>query len=122
MCRQSAFTLVELLVALVIVSLLLTVAVPRYSASVDRAKEAVLKENLAVTRDAIDKFFADKGRYPESLEELVEARYLRRVPVDPIQERSDGWTLHSREASSGFDDLGSSAAGIARDGTAFRDW
>src|SRR5688572_27989836 len=89
----SGFTLIELLVVMAVLGLLVTMVAPRYFAHVDRAKEAVLKQNLAQTRDAIDKYFADTGRYPENLEDLVTKKYLRKLPVDPITERSDTWIL-----------------------------
>lgn len=89
----AAFTLIELLVVLGIVALLLTLSVPRYFKSVDQAKEAVLAENLLVTRDTIDKFFGDTGRYPESLDELVVRKYLRALPHDPITDSSTTWIL-----------------------------
>jgi general secretion pathway protein G len=87
------FTLIELLVVLSIIALLLTLAVPRYIHSVDVAKEAVLSENLHLVRETIDKFYGDKGRYPESLEELVSERYLRSLPYDPITDSTSTWTI-----------------------------
>ena len=78
------FTLIELLVVLSIIALLLSLAVPKYIHSVDVAKEAVLNENLHLVRETIDKFYGDKGRYPESLDELVNEKYLRALPFDPI--------------------------------------
>jgi general secretion pathway protein G len=92
--RKSGFTLIELLVVLAIVALLLSLALPRYFQSIDTAKDAVLKENLHLVRQTIDKFFADTGQYPQSLQELVEKKYLRALPVDPITERTDSW-IHS---------------------------
>lgn len=91
--KTSAFTLIELLVVLAIVAVLLTLAVPRYFSSVDRAKETVLVENLRTTRDAIDKFFSDTGRYPNALEELVQRSYLRAMPHDPVTDSADTWVL-----------------------------
>lgn len=87
------FTLIELLVVLAIVALLLTLAIPRYFQSIDVAKEAVLAENLRATREVIEKFYADTGRYPLSLEELVERRYLRTIPVDPITNSAATWVV-----------------------------
>jgi len=91
--RCRGFTLIELMVVMAIVATLLTIAAPRYFEHLDRAREATLRQTLVVTRDAIDRFHADHDRYPRSLDELVERRYLRRVPVDPITERSDTWVL-----------------------------
>src|SRR5581483_11768450 len=89
--RLSGFTLIELLVVLAIVALLLTIAVPRYFGSLDRSREAVLKEDLFQMRDAIGKYYGDKGKYPETLDSLVSEKYLRNVPVDPITEKKDSW-------------------------------
>lgn len=91
--KHKGFTLIELIVVMTIVSLLLTLAAPRYFRSIERSKETVLKANLAATRDALDKFYADKGRYPEQLAELVERHYLRTLPWDPIAESSDTWVI-----------------------------
>jgi general secretion pathway protein G len=87
------FTLIELLVVMAIIALLLTLAAPRYFQSVQRSREAVLKENLHLMRDAIDKHYADTGKYPASLEELVTRKYLRRIPVDPITESATTWVI-----------------------------
>lgn len=87
------FTLIELLVVLAIVALLLTLAVPRYFQSIDTAKETVLSDNLRISRETIDKFYGDTGRYPESLEELVEKKYLRALPVDPITDSATTWII-----------------------------
>jgi general secretion pathway protein G len=87
------FTLIELLLVLAIVSLLLTLALPQYFHSIDASKEKVLAENLLVTRDAIDKFYGDVGRYPDSLDELVDKHYLRTLPVDPITDSTTTWVI-----------------------------
>jgi general secretion pathway protein G len=87
----GGFTLIELIVVLAILALLLTIAVPRYFHHVERAKEATLKQDLTIMRDSIDKFFGDKGRYPDSLDELVKERYLRGIPVDPVTESAGTW-------------------------------
>jgi general secretion pathway protein G len=89
----NGFTLIELMVVMAIVSILLTLAAPRYFKSIDRSKETVLRANLASTRDALDKFYSDRGKYPDSLDELVKERYLRTVPLDPIIESSTSWTI-----------------------------
>jgi general secretion pathway protein G len=93
MKRLHGFTLIELMVVMAIVATLLTIATPRYFAHLDRARETALRETLAVTRDAIDKFLADNDRYPATLEELVDKRYLRSLPTDPITERNDTWSV-----------------------------
>jgi general secretion pathway protein G len=91
--RRRGFTLIELLVVMSIIALLLSIALPRYFNSLDRAREATLKQSLAVMREAIDKFHADRGRYPEELAELARERYLRAVPVDPLTDSSATWVL-----------------------------
>jgi general secretion pathway protein G len=91
--KPAGFTLIELLVVLGIIALLLTLAVPRYFQSIDHAKETVLTDNLMIVRETIDKFYGDTGRYPESLDELVEKKYLRTLPVDPVTESSTTWVI-----------------------------
>ena len=91
--RGSGFTLIELLVVMAIVALLLTLALPRYFNSIETAKENVLRENLILVRDAIDKYYSDTGKYPDALEILVQKRYLRTLPVDPITESAQTWVL-----------------------------
>jgi general secretion pathway protein G len=122
--KMRGFTLIELLVVMAVIALLLAVALPRYFNHLEKAKETILREDLVVMRDAIDKYHGDKGRYPESLEALVEARYLRAVPVDPITERADTWQAVEppTEAGGGLYDVKSGAPGTARDGTAYADW
>ncbi|MDD5297055.1 MAG: prepilin-type N-terminal cleavage/methylation domain-containing protein [Rhodocyclaceae bacterium] len=119
------FTLIELLVVLAIIATLLSIAVPRYFGHVENAKEAALKQTLAVTRDALDKFHADLGRYPDSLEDLVAKRYLRKLPEDPVLGRVDGWRVLPPPPNSdpgAVYDLKSGAPGTARDGSQFGDW
>lgn len=117
------FTLIEILVVLTIVGLLLTLAAPRYFGSVDRSKEVALQENLQTTRRALDQFYSDTGRYPASLEELVEKRYLRSVPLDPVTGASDTWVLVP--PASGLEgrvfDLRSGASGSTADGRPYGD-
>lgn len=91
--RARGFTLIELLVVMAIVATLLTLVTPRYFAQVERAREVALRETLSVSRQAIDRFHGDHDRYPASLEELVDRRYLRSLPIDPINERNDTWVL-----------------------------
>ena len=128
MIKHRGFTLIELMVVMAIVATLLTIATPRYFAHLDRAKETALRETLAVTRDAIDKFFADNDRYPTTLDELVDKRYLRSLPTDPITESKDTWTVlpppgraqgDSTETASGVWDLRS---GASQEGKAYDQW
>ena len=90
---RRGFTLIEMLVAMAILALLLSLVVPRYFDSLDRSKDAVLMENLKTTRDVLDKFYGDHGRYPDSLAELVERRYLRSLPLDPITQSNRTWLI-----------------------------
>lgn len=116
--RHCGFTLIELLVVMAIVALLLTIAAPRYFRSVDTSKEVVLAENLRLTREAIDKFYGDTGRYPDSLDELVVRRYLRSLPIDPVADRGADWAIlpPPAEAKGAVYDLRSKATGRTRDG------
>jgi general secretion pathway protein G len=122
--RDRGFTLIELLVVMAIIATLLLVAVPRYFASHDRAKEAVLKEDLYQMRDAIGKYYADKGKYPESIEALASERYLRAVPVDPITDSVTTWVVvpPTDPRKGGVFDVKSGAQGVASDGTTYGDW
>ena len=122
--RLIGFTLIELLIVLAIVATLLTIAVPRYYTSLERSKEAVLKENLYQMRDAIGKYYGDKGKYPESLEALATDKYLLRVPLDPITESATTWIPVSPPdpQKTGVYDVRSGAPGKALDGTEFATW
>ncbi|MDH4061538.1 MAG: prepilin-type N-terminal cleavage/methylation domain-containing protein [Aquincola sp.] len=124
MARPRGFTLIELLVVMAIIGTLLAMASPRYFRSVDHAREAALRQDLAVMRDAIDKHHADTGRYPAALEELVAKRYLRRIPADPITESTDTWViLPPTDSEQGaVYNVASGAPGSGRDGTPFRSW
>ena len=109
-----------------IVALLISIAAPRDFAHVDRAREATLRQNLSVMRDAIDKFHADKARYPETFDELVTARYIRRIPVDPITESATTWTIEppplDAVSEGGVFDVRSGAPGAGSDGTPYTKW
>lgn len=121
---SGGFTLIELLVVLGIIALLLTLAVPRFFPSVDSAKETILADNLRNTRQVVDQYRSDTGRYPASLEQLVEARYLRELPLDPITEARDTWILeapHEGELG-GFSNLRSGAPGNDRHGRPYQEW
>ncbi len=127
MVRRRApwgFTLIELLVALAIVALLLSLVTPRYFGSLGRAEEAVLKENLFQIRDAIDKHFADTGRYPASLTDLAARRYIRSVPEDPITQSRETWVaVPPSDLSLGaVYDVRSGAKGNGRDGRPYEQW
>jgi general secretion pathway protein G len=118
------FTLIELLVVMAIIATLLTIAVPRYFHSIDKSKEAVLRENLAAMRDALQKYYADKGRYPEKLNDLERDRYLRRIPVDPITNSSATWVVvaPADPVKGAVYDVQSGAAGKSIDGSPYSEW
>jgi general secretion pathway protein G len=122
--RAAAFTLIELLVVMAIIATLLTLAVPRYFSSIDRSKEAVLRQNLATLRETIDKYAGDTGHFPDSLDELVAKKYLRIVPVDPITESPATWLPvgSTDPQKTGIVDVRSGAQGRALDGSNYADW
>jgi general secretion pathway protein G len=121
---KDGFTLIELLVVMAILAMLLTLAVPRYFSSVDNAKEVALRHDLTAMRDAVDKYYGDNGKYPESLEQLVEKKYLRKIAADPITESAATWLVIAPESaeSAAVYDVRSGAPGKARDGSAYKDW
>jgi general secretion pathway protein G len=122
--RRNGFTLIELLVVLAILALLVTLAAPRYFGGVDRAKEATLRSDLRVVREAIDQYYGDRSRYPERLEDLVEEGYIRQIPQDPLTESTQSWIVvppKGEEAGSVYD-IHSGAAGAGKDGIPYAEW
>lgn len=120
---DSGFTFVELVVVMAMVALLVSIAVPRYFAGLERSKEAVLREDLYVMREAIDQFYIDKGSYPADLETLVEQRYIRTLPVDPLTGSSDTWVaIVAPQNPLLISDVRSGASGTGSDGQAYFDW
>jgi len=121
---RRGFTLIELIVVMAIVALLVAIAGPRYFTSLHKSKETALRQTLVVTRDALDKFYGDTGKYPETLEVLITKRYLRTMPVDPITESNVTWTVVAPEdpEKGGVYDLHSSADGTGLDGKPYREW
>lgn len=123
--RKKGFTLIELLVVMSVIATLLTIAVPRYFQHLDRAREAALRESLFVMRDALDKYRGDTGRYPETLDELVVKRYLRKVPPDPITESTETWVIVPPPDEPGQRkvwDVRSGAEGQGQGGTDYSSW
>lgn len=122
--RMRGFTMIELLVTLAIVGLILTLAAPRYFSNVDRARESVLREDLYILRDAIDKFYADRNVYPGAMEELVKEKYLRAIPVDPFTNSRLSWVLVPPDdaALGAMANVRSGAPNKGRDGTWLKDW
>ena len=126
---QRGFTLIELLIVMTLIVVLAGIGMSTYSASVTRAKEAVLRENLFRMRDSIDQYYADKGTYPPDLPSLVTSGYLRQIPKDPFTESADTWQVVMSEpdaatpnAAPGVFDVKSGAQGVALDGTPYADW
>jgi general secretion pathway protein G len=127
--RAAGFTLIELMVVVALISVLAGMGVVLYGTQVKRAREAVLREDLFRMRDAIDQYYADKGKYPASLEALVTDGYLRQIPKDPITNATDTWQTVPSEpdpgdptAEPGIFDVKSGAPGTAIDGSPYADW
>lgn len=118
---QQGFTLIELLVVMAIIATLTAFVAPGYIKQSDRAKETVLRHNLGAIRDALDAYRADRGTDPDSLESLVQSRYLREIPMDPIIGKRDAWTLVSGREG-GIGDVTSAAPGRGLDGQAYETW
>lgn len=122
--RRLGFTLIELLVAMTIIALLLSIVAPRYFHSVTKAEETVLKEDLHLLRDALDKYHADTGAYPDTLDDMVNRKYLRKIPVDPVTQSDATWILipSSNSEKGAIFDIKSGAQGNSRDGSPYSDW
>jgi general secretion pathway protein G len=109
--RRRGFTLIELMVVMVLIAILLTIAVPRYFGTVDKGKLSVQRQNISAIRDAIDKYYGDQGKYPDALQDLVDKRYLREVPVDPLTDKRDWIPVPPADTSlSGIYDIQSALA------------
>jgi general secretion pathway protein G len=126
---EQGFTLLELMIVMVVIGLLAAIAIPAYTSNIRNAKEAVLKEDLHTLRQAIDSYTVDKAKAPQSLDDLVQAGYIKSMPVDPFTHRSDTWmpvqddTLSSiDQTDSGIDDVHSGAQQTASDGTSYSTW
>lgn len=121
---KRGFTLIELLVVMAIIALLLTLASPRYFSHVDKAREDVLREDLYLMRDAIDKHYMDRGQYPDQLEDLVAYKYLRAVPVDPYTGSRTSWVLVpvTDDSPGKIFDVKTASGEKGRDGSALKDW
>lgn len=124
MRRNQGFTLIELLVVMAIIATLMTIAVPRYFNSLELSRETTLRQSLSVIREALDHYYGDTGRYPDSIEDMVTQRYLRSLPLDPITERTDMWVLVPPPdgVAGGVADVKSGATGRARDGSQYAQW
>ncbi|MEJ2231678.1 MAG: prepilin-type N-terminal cleavage/methylation domain-containing protein [Nitrospirales bacterium] len=125
---RKGYTLLELMIVVAIVGILVTLAIPMFQQSAMKAKEAALKQNLFTMRAVIDQFYADRGDYPESLESLVEEKYLRAIPVDPFTKSATTWNEIYEEQEEGDDspagvsDVKSGSDGLALNGTPYKEW
>nr|WP_294867511.1 prepilin-type N-terminal cleavage/methylation domain-containing protein [uncultured Pseudogulbenkiania sp.] len=121
---RRGFTLIELMVVMSIIALLLTIAVPRYLSSLERSKEAVLHSDLTTLREAIDKYYGDRAKYPDTLDELVSSKYLRNLPKDPFTDSPTTWVVVPPDDPSkgAVYDVKSGAPGKGQDGTAYSEW
>lgn len=122
--KHTGFTLIELLVVMAIIATLLSIVAPRYFNSLEKAKEAVLRQDLGIMRNAIDQFYSDFGKYPIDLMELVDKRYLRRIPIDPLTESDQTWieVPPNNEEETGVYDVRSGYSGRASDGSFYEEW
>lgn len=122
--NKSGFTLIELMVVMAVIAILLSIALPRYFASLEKSREAVLHQDLSLLRETLDKYYGDKGKYPDALDDLVSSRYLRSVPVDPITDSNATWVSIPPDTpeKGGVYDVRSGAQGVARDGTEYHNW
>jgi general secretion pathway protein G len=126
---ESGFTLIELMVVMLIIGVLMAIAIPNYTGAIKAAHEAVLKEDLHVMRQAIDSYTMDKQKAPQSLQELVEAGYLKKIPPDPITRSTESWvvdqsdSLHSIDQTEpGIDDVHSGSQETGSDGQPYSTW
>jgi general secretion pathway protein G len=126
---QRGFTLIELLIVMSIVGILASIVVPNYQRNLIKAREAVLMEDLHQMRRAIDAYFADHIRYPESLDDLVASKYLRDIPRDPFTKETDTWeeiaptpSVEGEFAEGGLEDVHSGSDLVGLNGIPYRDW
>jgi general secretion pathway protein G len=127
--RRFGFTLIELMIVMAVIAVLMSVALPIYTRSIQRSKESVLKNNLFTLRTVIDEYTYDKQKAPQTLDDLVSDGYLRQVPIDPITGTSDSWKLIMEDASNtvnqtepGIYDVRSGADGTSLEGTPYSEW
>jgi general secretion pathway protein G len=126
---ERGFTLIELMIVMAIIMILASIAIPSFVKSVKKANEAVLKEDLHTMRTAIDSYTIDREKAPQGLDDLVQAGYLKSIPVDPMTSRSDTWSTSEsdtltdiNETQGGMDDVHSGSEGVSTDGTTYNTW
>ena len=122
MTKEGGYTLIELMVVVAIAGILVTLAQPSFVQSVQKAREAALKQNLLTMREVLDQYRADHGRYPGDLDELKAAGYLKRIPIDPITKSDETWQKIEEPGESGVYDVHSGSEMIAMDGTPYNQW
>ena len=121
--RHKGFTFIELMVVLAIIAMLVSIAMPRYFEGLEKSREAVLRENLSVMRKSIDHYYGDKNLYPPSLQSLVDERYLKFIPEDPLTEKADTWqTVMPPDNSNRVYDIHSGSPDTASNGTLYNTW
>jgi len=125
---KKGYTLIELMIVVAIAGILVSLAIPNFQQSAMKAKETALKQNLFTMRTVLDQYYADRGDYPDSLDSLVEAQYLRSIPIDPFTKSSTTWAEIFEEQEEGDDsptgiyDIKSGSDAVARDGTPYKEW
>ena len=127
--RQRGFTLIELMIVISIILILISTAIPMYQQSIRRARESVLRQNLFTLRSVIDQYSEDKQKAPQSLQDLIDAGYLKQIPIDPITNTRDTWQTVQEDmlvsvdqSQPGISDVHSGAQGTGSDGTPYSEW
>ncbi|MEK6645871.1 MAG: type II secretion system protein [Candidatus Firestonebacteria bacterium] len=120
--NKKGFTLIELIFVITILGVLYAVAQVVITGKITKAKETALKENLYVMRKSIDDYYADKGKYPDTLQDLVEEKYIRKIPDDPFTKSDQTWVIISSDKGNDVFDIHTSNEGIGSDGKKYNEW